>query len=67
MILAIPPLVILAPAAFALGIQLASTVLSLAAVFSVVRNRLVQPGLGFLDGVLAMGPIIGMDPGRRHK
>ncbi len=56
----VPPLVILTPAAFALGIKVAAAVFGCAAVLAVVGDGAVQSGLRFLDGVLAPAPVIGV-------
>ncbi len=63
----VPPLMITIPTILPFGIQIPSPVFRLAAVFSLVMDCFVQSSLGFLDGVLALRPIIGMDAGRCYK
>jgi len=67
MIFAVPPLVVGAPATFALGVQLAPPVVGLAAMFAVVVNSFVQPRLRFFNRVLAVGPVVGMGSRRSYK
>ena len=55
---AIPPSMILTPAAVALGIQIAAAFRSLAAALAVLANRIVEAGFCFLDPVLAFRVIV---------
>lgn len=68
MIMAVPPLMILIPAALALGVQIAPPVFGIAAVLALVVNCFIKSCLRFFDGVLAMRSVIGVRPRRcRHE
>jgi hypothetical protein len=67
MIVAVPPLMELIPAMLPFGVEIAPTIIGLAAVFAVIVNGPVQIRLGFLDGVLALRTIVGMGYGHRNK
>jgi len=54
MVMPIPPLMVRIPAPLPLGIQIAATVVSFMAVFSMVVNSFIQPGFRFLDCMLAL-------------
>jgi hypothetical protein len=58
---------VLIPAAAALGVEFAAAVFGLAAVLAVVSDGVVQPGLGFFDGMLAVRAVIRLDDGSRGK
>jgi len=58
-LLPIPPAVILVPATLPLCVEIVAALFGLVAVFTVLTNCLVQPGLSFFDSVLALGMIIG--------
>jgi hypothetical protein len=66
--MAIPILVELAPAMFALRIQFAPAVIRLAAVLAVSANCFIKPGLGLLDMMLAsFFGILRLKAGHRHQ
>jgi hypothetical protein len=69
MFFAIPPLVILVPAIFAFGIQIATAFFRFAAVFAFVMDRPVQPCFRFFNGVLALCAVVRVGPRNRssHK
>jgi hypothetical protein len=56
---AVPPLVVLLPATLAFCIEIASPIVGLTAMFTVIVNRPVEPGFGFLDCMLASRSVIG--------
>jgi hypothetical protein len=56
----IPPLMMLFPATLPFGKQLSPPILSRAAVFAVVVDRLVQSEFGFFDGVAASVSLVCM-------
>ncbi len=66
MVMSVPPLVIVAPAALPLGIQIASPVLSLAAVLTPITDRLIQSRFSFFDRVLTLGAVVGAHRRCRH-
>jgi hypothetical protein len=67
MLLTVPPLMVLRITPLSLGVQVSASVLSLAAVFAIVRDRMIQSGLRFFYGMLAMGAVIGTYNWGRHK
>ena len=58
--LAVPPLVILTPAAFPFGIEIAPTVFGLGAALAFVLDRRIQSRFRLLDGVLTLSPVVGL-------
>ena len=67
MIFPVPPLVVFVPAPLALGVQIASPVVSLMTVLAMVANCFVQICLGFFDGVLAFRSVIGLAARRGYE
>jgi ribose/xylose/arabinose/galactoside ABC-type transport system permease subunit len=73
MVFSIPPLMVLIPATLPLSVQVTAAVFCLVAALSVIVNSFIEPDLGALHSVLALGAIIGMGNGycneprkRRH-
>lgn len=60
MVFSIPPLVVLIPAMLAFGVQISAAALGLGAVIAMVMDSSVEVGLRFLNGMLAVGPVIGV-------
>jgi hypothetical protein len=67
MIFSVPPLVILSPATFPLGIQIPPPFVRFAAVFTPVMDRLIEAYLCFFNGMLALRSIFGVRPRRGCK
>lgn len=59
MVSAVPPLVVLVPAALAFGVEIAAALVGRVAVVAAVMDRSVESGLGSFDGVLAPRAFIG--------
>jgi len=55
---AVPPSVILIPAAVALGIQVATALRGFTAALAVLANRIIEAGFRFLDPVLAFCVVV---------
>jgi hypothetical protein len=58
LVMAVPPAVVRAPAAFALGIQVAPPFLGLTAALAVFVNGRIESGFGALNLVLAFGMLV---------
>jgi len=67
MFFAVPPLVILIPAALAFGIQVAAAVIGFAAALAVVLDGAIESRLSLLDGMLTLSPVVGVRRGRGDK
>jgi hypothetical protein len=65
MVVAVPPSVILIPATLAFSIQIATPIIGLTTVLTLVMDCSVQPCFRFFDGMLALGVFIGSRLWRR--
>jgi len=63
MVLSVPPLMVLVPTTFALGIQVAAPVIGLRAVITMVVDCFVEPSFGLFDGMLAGRPVVCQESG----
>jgi hypothetical protein len=63
----VPPLMILAPAMFALGVQIPATIIREVAMFTLVVDGSVQSCFRLFDGMLALLPVLGVRERCRNK